>query len=129
MFSQLASWTDLHEQWPERAILTRAPVSEWGVRERACECRDRASRNLRGVHAPLDYFGSRVRASSFDLICASLVFQWFEDLPHSLLGLTDLLSPGGALAFSTLSAESFPEWQAAHHDIGARSAVRGIPGG
>ncbi len=65
--------------------------------------------------------------ASFDLICASLVFQWFEDLPRSLHGLADLLAPGGALVFSTLTAESFPEWRAAHQEIGARSAVRRYP--
>jgi malonyl-CoA O-methyltransferase len=64
---------------------------------------------------------------SFDLVCASLVFQWFEDLPRSLHGLTNLLAPGGALVFSTLTAESFPEWRAAHHEIGARSAMRSYP--
>jgi malonyl-CoA O-methyltransferase len=68
-----------------------------------------------------------LRPASFDLVCASLVFQWFEDLPDSLRGLTDLLAPGGALVFSTLTAESFPEWRAAHHDIGVRSAMRNYP--
>lgn len=63
----------------------------------------------------------------FELICASLVFQWFEDLPRALHGLAELLTPGGALVFSTLTAESFPEWRAAHQDIGARSAVRRYP--
>ncbi|MGE3474495.1 MAG: methyltransferase domain-containing protein [Rhodospirillaceae bacterium] len=66
-------------------------------------------------------------AGGFDLICASLVFQWFEDLPGTLSKLTDLLAPGGALAFTTLTAESFPEWREAHHELGARAAVRGYP--
>lgn len=64
---------------------------------------------------------------SFDLICASLVFQWFEDLPAALSKLTHLLAPGGALAFSTLTAESFPEWREAHSQMGMRAAVRGYP--
>jgi malonyl-CoA O-methyltransferase len=68
-----------------------------------------------------------LRPASFDLVCASLVFQWFEDLPRSLRGLADLLAPGGALVFSTLTAESFPEWRAAHQDIGVRSAMRNYP--
>jgi len=63
----------------------------------------------------------------FDLICASLVFQWFEDLPGTLKVLMDLLAPGGVLAFTTLTADSFPEWRAAHHELGARAAVRGYP--
>lgn len=63
----------------------------------------------------------------FDLVCASLVFQWFEDLQRSLRGLIDLLAPGGVLAFSTLTADSFPEWRDAHLKIGTASAMRSYP--
>lgn len=63
----------------------------------------------------------------FDLICASLVFQWFENLPRSLRGLIDLLAPGGVLAFSTLTAGSFLEWREAHLKIGSASAMRNYP--
>ncbi|MGE4063269.1 MAG: methyltransferase domain-containing protein [Rhodospirillaceae bacterium] len=64
---------------------------------------------------------------SCDLICANLVFQWFENFPESIRALIDLLTPGGALTFSTLTAESFPEWRAAHQEIGTRSAMRSYP--
>lgn len=64
---------------------------------------------------------------SFDLVCASLVFQWFDDLPQSLARLADLLAPGGVLAFTTLTAESFPEWRDAHLKIGTLSAMRNYP--
>ena len=67
------------------------------------------------------------REGQFDLVCASLVFQWFEDLPASLHALAALLAPGGALAFSTLTADSFPEWREAHRAIGAIPAMRGYP--
>jgi malonyl-CoA O-methyltransferase len=63
----------------------------------------------------------------FDLVCASLVFQWFDDLDGSLNRLASLLAPGGLLAFTTLTAESFPEWRRAHEAVGARSAVRAYP--
>ncbi len=63
----------------------------------------------------------------FDLICASLVFQWFEDLPGSLRTLAGLLNPGGVLAFSTLTANSFPEWRAAHRALGTQAATRAYP--
>jgi malonyl-CoA O-methyltransferase len=66
-------------------------------------------------------------AGSFDLICASLVFQWFDDLPRAIATLSDLLAPGGALVFTTLTADSFPEWRDAHREIGARSAMRTYP--
>lgn len=68
-----------------------------------------------------------IAPGSIDLICASLVFQWFEDLQESLRGLIDLLAPGGVLAFSTLTAESFPEWRNAHLKIGTASAMRNYP--
>jgi malonyl-CoA O-methyltransferase len=64
---------------------------------------------------------------TFDLVCASLVFQWFEDLERALKELVDLLAPGGALAFTTLTADSFPEWRAAAKDIGALSSFRSYP--
>ena len=68
-----------------------------------------------------------VAPGSMDLICASLVFQWFEDLQGSLRALIDLLAPGGVLAFSTLTAESFPEWRNAHLKLGTASAMRNYP--
>src|SRR5262249_16742331 len=37
----------------------------------------------------------------FDLICASLAFQWFADLPAALARFAGLLVPGGHLAFAT----------------------------
>ena len=77
--------------------------------------------------AVMDGEAPSLQPASFDLVCASLVFQWFEDLPRALHSLTDLLAPGGALVFSTLAAESFPEWRAAHQEIGARAALRSYP--
>nr|CRH07658.1 Putative Biotin biosynthesis protein BioC [Candidatus Magnetococcus massalia] len=48
----------------------------------------------------------------FDLVVSSLAFQWFEDLSHGLMGLSDLLRHNGLLAFATLGEETFQEWQA-----------------
>ena len=52
---------------------------------------------------------------NFDLVCASLSFQWFTDLERALGRLSGLLAPGGHLAFTTLAADSFREWRAVHH--------------
>lgn len=49
---------------------------------------------------------------SFDLICSSLAFQWFEDLEGSLQHITEYLNPNGVLLCSTLAKESFSEWRA-----------------
>jgi len=55
---------------------------------------------------------------SFDLICSSLAFQWFEDLEGALERLCRLLRPGGRLVFSTLLAGTLAEWRQAHEDLG-----------
>lgn len=57
----------------------------------------------------------------FDLILSSLAFQWFDDLPAAIARLTGLLRPGGSLFFSTMGADSFAEWRAAH-DVAGESA-------
>ena len=63
----------------------------------------------------------------FDLICASLVFQWFENLEASLSRLTSLLRPGGHLAFATLVQGTFREWRAVHRMFGLSAATPAFP--
>lgn len=53
------------------------------------------------------------REGGFDVICSSLAFQWFADLPTALTGLRRLLAPGGQMIFTTLGAGSFGRWHAA----------------
>ncbi len=60
----------------------------------------------------------------FDLITASLAFQWFDDLQGALARLGQQLAPGGVLAFATLGAESFADWRAAHAQTGRPSGLR-----
>jgi malonyl-ACP O-methyltransferase BioC len=60
----------------------------------------------------------------FDLICANMTFQWFEDLPASIARLVSLLSPGGHLAYTTLAEGSLAEWREAHRACGF---VQGTP--
>ena len=57
---------------------------------------------------------------TFDLVCCSLVAQWFDDLDGSLGRLCRLLRPGGHLAFSTLLADALAEWRQAHEEEGFR---------
>jgi malonyl-CoA O-methyltransferase len=56
--------------------------------------------------------------ASFDLVCCSLVAQWFEDLDGALAHLCRLLRPGGHLAFSTLLSDALNEWRQAHDEEG-----------
>lgn len=60
----------------------------------------------------------------FDLICSSLALQWFDDLPAAAARLRGWLAPGGHLIFTTLAAETFAEWRAAHDAVGL---VAGTP--
>ncbi|ROU12945.1 malonyl-ACP O-methyltransferase BioC [Kluyvera ascorbata] len=48
-------------------------------------------------------------AGGFDLVWSNLAIQWCSDLRVALDGLYRQLSPGGTLAFTTLTAGSLPE--------------------
>ena len=63
----------------------------------------------------------------FDLILSSLAFQWFDDLPAALARLCALLRPGGCLYFSTMAADSFREWRAAHAACGLAAGTPDYP--
>ena len=79
-------------------------------------CRDRMGRREGVRYLAMDGeeppFAAGVR---FDLICSSLAFQWFDDLPLAVNRLAALLAPGGHLAFATLGQGSFSEWQRVYH--------------
>lgn len=63
----------------------------------------------------------------FDLIVSSMAFQWFADLPGALARLARLLTPGGAIAFSTMAAGSLAEWAEALADEGLPSGIPAYP--
>lgn len=63
----------------------------------------------------------------FDLICSSLAAQWFEDLAGALGRLFRLLKPGGHLLLSTLAADTFAEWRAAHESLGLTAGTPSYP--
>lgn len=64
---------------------------------------------------------------SFDLICSSLAFQWFADLPGAIGRLTRLLAPGGRLLFATMAENSFAEWRRAFAEAGLPAATPDYP--
>jgi malonyl-CoA O-methyltransferase len=66
-------------------------------------------------------------AGGFDLICSSLAFQWFDALEPALDRLSQLLAPGGHLAFATLAQGSLDEWHHACAACGLVSSVRAYP--
>lgn len=112
-----------------QALAPNLPGASWLLTDLSAAMVERARSEI-GDHvhfAVMDGEHPTFMDDRFDLICASLVFQWFEDLPGSLRKLTGLLNPGGVLAFSTLAAESFPEWHEAHRALGIQAATRVYP--
>jgi malonyl-CoA O-methyltransferase len=63
----------------------------------------------------------------YDLVCSSLAVQWFNDLPAGLHRLAACLAPGGTLAISTLTADTFKEWRDAHRHFNLRAATPDYP--
>ena len=88
-------------------------------RERLGHPADAAFHAMDGEHPDLE--------PGFDLICSSLTFQWFEDLPAAVGRLTGLLAPGGWLAFATLAEESLVEWRSAHAALGLKAGTPAFP--
>ncbi len=102
------------------ALIERLPQASWLLTDIAPPMLDRArvrfATRRPGIRfAVMD--GERPHSrGSFDLICASLVVQWFNDLPGAVSRLRAQLSPHGRLAFTTLAAGTFVEWRGAHPD-------------
>ena len=105
----------LAERWP-RAMLVASDLSPAMVR--TCGRRVPAAIGL-----TMDGERPCFSPESFDLVCASLAVQWFEDLPTSLAALCRLLRPGGRLAVSTLLSGSLIEWRQAHGQEGFEPAT------
>lgn len=96
---------------------------EWLVTDLAPAMLDRARARLGPAphcrFALLDgEHGARPAQAPFDLVTASLAFQWFDDLGPALERLSGWLAPGGWLAFTTLAHGTFAEWRDAHAKLG-----------
>ena len=89
-------------------------------------CRERLCEDRRVAFAAMDGTQPAV-AGSFDLICANLAIQWFENLPAVLATYTRLLAPGGMLAVSLLGTRTFREWQDAHARRGLVAGTLAMP--
>jgi malonyl-CoA O-methyltransferase len=63
----------------------------------------------------------------FDLICANLALQWFED-PHAALGrMIEWLAPEGHLVATILTNGTFAEWREACEAEGVASGTPNFP--
>ncbi len=78
-------------------------------------CRARIGENPDVRFAVLDgEYGNPGASARFDLVCSSLVMQWFEDPASALARMLGWLVPGGHCLFATLASGSLAEWRAAH---------------
>lgn len=66
--------------------------------------------------------------TSFSLIAASLVFQWFRRPRESIPALLDLLAPGGRLIFATLGPDTFGEWRSLCEEEALPCGLHRYPG-
>jgi len=63
-------------------------------------------------------YGDPGTAGAFDLVCSSLVMQWFDDPAPALARKLGWLAPDGHCLFATLASGSFAEWRNAHEAEG-----------
>jgi malonyl-CoA O-methyltransferase len=101
-----------------RALMPRLPAASWVITDLAPEMVARCRAAVgQGRYLAMDGEHPCFDGPRFDLICSSLAFQWFDDLPAAIARLCALLRPGGALAFATMAEGSFAEWRAAHGEL------------
>lgn len=78
-------------------------------------CRERVGAGETRRFARLDgEYGDPDDPRPFDLVCSSLVMQWFDDPASALDRMLGWLAPGGHCLFATLTAGSFSQWRDAH---------------
>lgn len=109
-----------------RAVDRTIGPARWTISDVAPAMVDRARAGL-GLDADYRVIDGETvdpAIGQFDLILSGMAFQWFTDLPGALSRLSDLLAPGGAIAFSTMAAGSLAEWVEA---LAAEELPSGIP--
>ncbi|KQM22130.1 methyltransferase domain-containing protein [Novosphingobium sp. Leaf2] len=107
------------------ALAAHSIGGTWLVTDIAPEMVDRCKARALPAHpdrqirfAALDGEHGTPPSGPFDLICSSLAVQWFADAPAALALLARHLAPGGHLVITTLGADSFAQWRAAHEAQG-----------
>ena len=115
-----------------RAARDTGVGGRWLVTDKAPRMVERCRAAL-GQDASLSFavldgeYGIEARSGPFDLVCASMAMQWFDDLGAAIPRLIDRLAPGGHLLFNTLAAETFAEWRMAHRACGVEPGALPFP--
>lgn len=112
-----------------RALATAIGPARWTVSDIAPEMveRARAALDLAADYRVIDGEAVDPELGPFDLIVSNMAFQWFANLPDAVARLSALLAPGGAIAFSTMAADSFAEWTAVLAEEGAAAGMPDYP--
>jgi malonyl-CoA O-methyltransferase len=105
------------------ALLDAGVDGEWLITDIAPamveRCRERIGEAPHRSFAVLDgEYGEPCASGGFDLVCSSLVMQWFDDPARALERMLGWLAPGGHCLFATLASGSFAEWRGAHEAEG-----------
>jgi malonyl-CoA O-methyltransferase len=99
-----------------RHLLARYPDGAFLLTDLAPSMVEQCRRNLAGTgnrRVSFDIIdAARPTADgAFDLIATSMTLHWLADPAAALATLRNLLAPGGALIYASISGKSFPEWR------------------
>jgi malonyl-CoA O-methyltransferase len=112
------------------ALIAHGLDGEWLITDISPEmverCRARVGDAPGRAFAVLDgEYG--IPEDSFDLVCSSLVLQWFGDHDAAIRRMLAWLAPGGHSVHALLTAGSFAEWRAAHAAEGLEAGTLHFP--
>ena len=113
-------------------LLDRRLGGDWLVTDKSPDmverCRDAVGDAPGRDFAMLDgEYGMADHHEQYDLICASMAMQWFDDLGEAVARMVQKLVPGGHLVFNTLASATFREWREAHRESGQGDGAIAFP--
>jgi len=105
------------------ALIAEGVAGDWLITDIAPamveRCRERIGEGEDLRYAVLDgEYGDPASEAPFDLVCSSLVMQWFDEPADALERMLGWLAPEGHCLFATLASGSFAEWRDAHEAEG-----------
>ena len=113
------------------ALRRRLGLADWVITDLSpamlAACRARLGDQADTQFMTLDGERPELDGEGFDLICASLAFQWLGDLGPAVDRMKRLLKPGGHLAFATLADGTLATWRRAHADEGLEAGTPEFP--